>query len=301
MRVVTVPASFDHRGVDGLLDRSHAQSDERVLFNAHRVRWIDPSGMLALLVAGRDQALRGGKPILKLPENADVVSYLRRMNFLKEADSVFELAGRTAGRTSFAKSDALLEVTRIDSHHHVRALVGKIQSRAGDILSGRLGLPGTAVIPFSIVLSEVCQNVVEHAGPGQVGWVAVQVYNWAQRLGRYAAVISVMDCGIGFRRSLERRHGADHGGAWDDTAALRAAVFRGLSRFAETGRGQGLREVRRQVLRWRGAMSVRSGGSRIALGGAPWSEQPSLVSKLRPFPGAQLVIIIPAAEEDGRQ
>lgn len=296
MRVVAVPASFDHRGVDRFLDSTWDESGARTLFDAHRVRWMDPSGMLALLAAGRNTSVKGGRPVLKLPENSEVLSYLTRMRFFVEAASIFELAGRLpARRISFSHSDALLEVTPIDSHHHVRHLVSRIQSRAGEILTGRLRLPPSSVIPFAIVLSEVCQNVVEHAGAGEKGWVAVQVYNWARRLGRFAAVISVMDCGVGFRASLGRHRGEVHSEGWDDAAALQAAVLKGLSRFPETGRGQGLRQVRRQVQRWRGAMSVRSGRARVALG-PPWSDAKPLVTNLEPFPGAQLVIVIPAAE-----
>ena len=299
MRVITVPSSFDHRSVDRFLDEAATHDESRVLVDAHRVRWIDPSGMLALLVAGRSEARRGGRPVLKPPQSPDVLSYLGRMNFFPEASTTFEVAGRVPNRrSSYRQSDALLEVTAIDSHDHVRRVVSRIQSRAGDILSGRLGLPATSVIQFAIVLSEVCQNVVEHAGNDAKGWVAVQAYNWARRLGRYAAVISVMDCGVGFRGSLDRRHGDAYGAGWSDATALEAALLRGLSRFPETGRGQGLRQVRRQVQRWGGALYVRSGRARISFG-PRWNDSPPLVAGLAPFPGAQLVIVIPAAKAAG--
>ena len=293
-----MPSRFDHRNVDLFLDQAAKADATRTLFDAHRVRWIDPSGMLALLVAGRSAGLHGERPLLKPPENPEVLSYLQRMRFFAEAPAAFEVVGKVWARRSYGHSDALLEVTAIDSHDHVRKVVGRIQERAGDILSGRLGLPASSVIQFAILLSEVCQNVVEHAGPGEMGWVAVQAYHWAKRLGRYAAVLSVMDCGVGFRRSLDRRHGQAYGAGWDDSAALQAAVMHGLSRFPETGRGQGLRQVRRQVQRWGGAMRVRSGEARISFG-PRWNDSPPLVENLAPFPGAQIVIVIPAAEGSG--
>ena len=58
---------------------------------------------------------------------------------------------------------------------------------------------------FAMTLSEVCQNIVEHAGHG--GWVAVQSYKWTKRLGRRVVVIAVCDAGLGFRRSLESTPG----------------------------------------------------------------------------------------------
>ena len=62
-----------------------------------------------------------------------------------------------------------------------------------------------------MTLSEVCQNIVEHAGRG--GWVAVQTYTWRSGSAAASCVIAVCDAGIGFRavagerartRALER-------------------------------------------------------------------------------------------------
>ena len=58
-----------------------------------------------------------------------------------------------------------------------------------------------AIVGFAMTLSEVCQNIIEHAGRG--GWVMVQTYKWAKRLGRRVVVIAVCDAGLGFRKSLE--------------------------------------------------------------------------------------------------
>ena len=95
-----------------------------------------------------------------------------------------------------------------------------------------------ATMRFAMTLSEVCQNIVEHAGLR--GWVAVQTYRYRQRLGRRVVVIAVCDAGIGFRRSLESAQGRKRVDRWDDATALEDAVVRGVSRFRDPGRGQGL-------------------------------------------------------------
>ena len=119
----------------------------------------------------------------------------------------------------------------------------------------------------------------------------VQTYNWAKRLGRRVVVIAVCDAGVGFRSSLESAGNAP-ADRWDDAAALEAAVIRGVSRFRDPGRGQGLAGVRKYVGRWGGKLSVRSGTARIAI--VPdWDEDQPLEENLPYFPGAQIQVTIP--------
>jgi hypothetical protein len=141
-------------------------------------------------------------------------------------------------------------------------------------------------------LSEICHTINEHAGRG--GWVAVQSYRWTKRLGRRVVVIAVSDAGLGFRRSLESAPGHMPSARWDDGAALEEAVIRGVSRFRDRSRGQGLAGARNYVGRWNGKLSVRSGTARNAI--APtWDDDPPLVEDLSPYPGAQVQVIIPEA------
>jgi hypothetical protein len=141
-----------------------------------------------------------------------------------------------------------------------------------------------------MILSEVCQNIVEHAGTG--GWVAVQTYKWMKRLGRRVVVISVCDAGKGFRQSLESAPGFLPGSRWGDGTALEQAVIQATSRFRDRGRGQGLAAARKYVTRWDGKLSVRSGTARIAIVPS-WDEDLPLEEGLAPFSGAQLQVIIP--------
>ena len=120
----------------------------------------------------------------------------------------------------------------------------------------------------------------------------VQSYNWAKRLGRRVVVIAVCDAGLGFRRSLETSGNHQPNDRWDDAAALEAAVIRGVSRFRDPGRGQGLAGVRKYVGRWGGKLSVRSGTARIAI--VPdWDDDVPLEENLPEFPGAQIQVTIP--------
>ena len=188
------------------------------------------------------------------------------------------------------ESNVLLEITPVAKSADVHEVVDKIQQSAQTILQGQLNLDPRATMGFSMTLSEACQNIVEHAGRG--GWVMVQTYKWAKRLGRRVVVIAVCDAGVGFRQSLESAQGRPRGDRWDDGMALEEAVIRGVSRFRDPGRGQGLAGIRRYVGKWDGKLSVRSGTARIAI--VPtWDEDVPLAEKLPPFVGAQMQITIP--------
>lgn len=306
MKIATVPAFLEERSFDQLVkqlelrlaaDGRPTAGGERVLFDARPLRWVDPYGMVGLLAAGEvvgRGATGGEKPVLQLPDSAEVGSYLARMGFHRQAERLFELHGATRAPRE-GGSDVLLEITPIGSHADVHEVVERVQGAATVILARQLHYPASAVVQFSVILSEVCQNILEHANAG--GWVAAQTYNWARRLGRKVAVIAVMDLGVGFRGSLASGQAARWGERWGDAAALEAAFLHGITRFPDPGRGQGLQQIRKQVGRWGGKFAIRSGTAGIA--DIPdWDDAPPLQEKLPPFPGAQICIVLPERVEE---
>jgi hypothetical protein len=295
MNVIDVPASLDATSFDQLVEQVDRAREGKVLFDARHLRWVDPYGMVGLLAAGQVIRDRTGVPSrIQFAEAADVTGYLARMGFFECGNGLFDLDGRPH-RKAGRESDVLLEITPITTNSDVHAVVDRVQTRAGAILSRTLGYPPSAVVQFSVILSEVCQNIIEHAEAP--GWVAAQTYNWARRLGRHVLVIAVTDLGRGFRGSLADEHAARFGTRWADATALEAAFIHGLTRFPDSGRGQGIQQIRKQVRRWDGSISIRSGTARIADVPA-WDDAPPLVDALPPFPGAQINIVLPARAPD---
>lgn len=286
--VITVPPSLDDTTFEHLLEQlAPLPADERILVDARHARWASPYGLTALLTLAQSRAER---PALAVPEADDTSSYWARAGFFRHAEELFELHGSVPRARGGAESDVLLEITPVSKSEDVHEVVGRIQQKAQSILVRELNIDAKATMGFAMTLSEACQNIVEHAGRG--GWVAVQAYRWTKRLGRRVVVIAVCDAGVGFRQSLESSPGRRLGDRWDDAQALEEAVIRGVSRFRDPGRGQGLAGVRRYVGRWEGKLSVRSGTARIAI--VPkWDDDVPLDEKLPPFPGAQMQITIP--------
>jgi anti-sigma regulatory factor (Ser/Thr protein kinase) len=291
-RLVEVPAQFDDRSFDQFAASYAAAAADgaRLLFDAHATEWASPYGLVGLLAAGQAARDAGEPPLLTVPNNTDVASYWARAGFFREAAGLFEVHGKVPRLRPAEESDVLLPVTPVRAAEDVHEVVSRIQQRASAILASEVGLDPRATMGFAMALSEACQNIVEHAGTG--GWVAVQSYRWRRRLAGRVVVIAVADAGVGFRHSLEPSQGRRFGSRWGDGAALEAALIQGVSRFRDPGRGQGLAGIRRYVTRWNGKIAIRSGTARIAIVPS-WDDDVPMQEDLAPFPGAQVLLIIP--------
>jgi anti-sigma regulatory factor (Ser/Thr protein kinase) len=285
--VINVPPSLDDHSFEQVIDQvAPLQADAKILVDARHCRWASPYGLTALLTLAQTRAERPG---FAVPEAEDTAGYWARAEFFRHAEQLYDLHGTVPRRTG-GDSRVLVEVTPVAKSEDVHDVVERIQQKAQQIISTELNLDAKATVGFAMTLSEVCQNILEHAGRG--GWVAVQAYTWKKRLGRRVVQIAVCDAGIGFRNSLENAPARVRDDRWDDGAALEAAVIRGVSRFRDPGRGQGLSGVRRYCGRWDGKLSIRSGTARITL--VPkWDDDTPLEEDLSPFPGAQVQVTIP--------
>jgi anti-sigma regulatory factor (Ser/Thr protein kinase) len=287
--VINIPHSLDENSFEQVLEQvAPLPPDAKMLLDARHTTWASPYGLSALLTLG--QTRTQAHATLAVPENDDTTSYWARSNFFHYADELFDLKGVVPKRAQRGDSQVLLELTPIAKSEDVHGAVDRIQEKTQQIIGKELGLDPKAIVGFAMTLSEVCQNIIEHAGRG--GWVMVQTYNWTKRLGRRVVVIAVCDAGVGFRSSLETAGNHEPRDRWDDAAALEAAVIRGVSRFRDPGRGQGLAGVRKYIGRWAGKLSVRSGTARIAI--VPdWDDALPLEENLPNFPGAQIQVTIP--------
>jgi hypothetical protein len=292
VKVVTLPTSLDERYFDPVVKAmDEANEGERILFDASHVRWVDPYGLIGLLTVGSVAGKRAERPLLKLPDSPDVISYMARMAFFDHADDIFEIHGVVKRARHDGESEVLLEITAINEHADIHKVVDLVNQRGLRILTTQLHYPQREAFQFSVIFSEVCQNIVEHAEAG--GWVATQTYNWSKKLGRKVVIIAVMDLGVGFRQSLSATHSARYPEGWTDLDALETAFRQGRSRHHDPGRGQGLQQIRKYVDRWDGRMTIRSGSARIA--DVPeWDDTRLTETGLPALPGSQIGIVLPA-------
>lgn len=292
--VITVPPSLDDHTFEQVVEQlASVPHDAKLLVDARHTRWASPYGLTALLTLGQT---REERPSFAVPETEDTASYWARTGFFRHAEELYDLHG-SVPKAKGGESSVLLEITQVTKSEDVHEVVGRIQQKAQRILSKELNIDVKATVGFAMTLSEICQNIIEHAGRG--GFVAVQTYTYRKRLAnRRVVVIAVCDAGCGFRQSLESAPGFVRNDRWDDAAALEAAVIRGVSRFRDPGRGQGLAGVRRYIGRWDGKVSVRSGTAKIAIVPS-WDDDVPLAEKLAPFPGSQVQVTIPERVSGG--
>jgi anti-sigma regulatory factor (Ser/Thr protein kinase) len=290
---ISVPTSLDEHSFEKIFDQlAPLAPDDRIILDASQTRWATPFGLTGLLTVAQTRLER---PVLRTPKLEDTASYWSRANFFKYAEDLYQFEGKVPRARQGAERSVLLEVTPVVNTADIHTVVENIQERARAILADTLHLEPKVTMRFTMVLSEICQNVIEHAGTG--GWVAVQSYRWQRNVGRKVVQIAVCDAGMGFRRSMESSplHRPDD--RWGDRMALEETVMRGASRFKDPGRGQGIAGVKNFIQTWQGKLSVRSGTARIAIVPA-WDEDEVMKDSLSPFPGAQVQITIPERMPD---
>ena len=288
--VITVPEDLDHDSFESVLDQlAPHPADAPVLVDARHTTFSTPYALLSLLCLAQSRTARPG---FVIPEREGTASYWARAGFFRFAEELYTLHGTAPALRPKGESDVWLPITPIARSEDVHAVVERIQDRAEAILENELRTDPRMIGRFAMTLSEACQNIIEHAGLG--GWVAVQSYTW-HKLGRRVVQIAVCDAGIGFTASLAPAHARRLGDRWCDGQALEEAIVRGVSRFADPGRGQGFAGIKRFLGQWQGKLIVRSGTARLTLV-PPWDDDVPLREGLSSFPGAQVLIIIPGRE-----
>lgn len=297
MLVIQLPKLLDAGTVDILANALPTWPPEGpLLVDAHASEWASPPAFVGLLTLG--QALHeagAARPRLTLPV-PEIASYWAKVGFLAHAETVFELHGKVPRRRADEHNEMLLPITPIRDARDVHEVVGSITDRAAAMLRDELKLEAPVVGGFGQSLSEICQNIVEHAGTG--GWAAAHIYHYRRRLGRKVAMIAVSDAGIGFRRSLEASQAKRFGERWDDATALETGLIHSISRFRDPGRGQGLAGTKRYLARWQGKIAIRSGTARVAIVPA-WDDAPPMATGLAWFPGTQVTLEVPGKEMEG--
>lgn len=226
-----------------------AHDGGEVTVDLRSAAFVDPYGMAALVMVARQLQRRGNRLICVLPGGDRPRQTVVQLGLLVALRPVAEL--RNLPQESFPRYPSSLPVTAIRSRSDVQTIVGQLVDLARD----RLGYNTGDLLDTAKVVSELCNNVVDHSGVE--GIVLAQL--GSDRYGARYVALAVADDGIGIRGSLARRHGEV--GQWRHAEAIQRALG-GLS-SRETGGGAGLRSVTAVVRRYQGRLTVRSGSDRV--------------------------------------
>jgi hypothetical protein len=291
--LVAAPSRLDEAGFEYLLNAvARRGADVPGGIDCSRVRFADPCGILMLLAVGLSGAYRHDRAWgLVLPRDPSVLAYLERCGARELLERLFVVEGaprRSASEQREPHGPVLLEIAVVREAADVHRAVARIKARADLLLVTRLGYSPLAADRFSVAMAEICQNIVDHSG--SPGLAAAQCYLQG-RGGVPQVCLAVADAGIGMRGSLAPRYARDFPGAWTDSAAVRLAFERGVTRFDDPDRGLGLKAVAEMVRGWGGSLRLRSGNAAFFVGSAAGAR--GEVSGLLTFPGTQIAVRLP--------
>ena len=174
--VITVPPSLDDQTFEQVLEQLAAASRRRQDARRRAPHAMgDPvrTHRAAHARADARRSARASSP----PEADETATYWARAGFFQHAEALFDLTGHVP-RARGGESDVLLEITPIAKSEDVHRSSGASSRRRRRSSTKELKLDSKATMGFAMTLSEVCQNIIEHAGHG--GWVAVQTYKWTE-------------------------------------------------------------------------------------------------------------------------
>jgi anti-sigma regulatory factor (Ser/Thr protein kinase) len=243
------------------------------------ITYATPSGMVWLLAALRGlQRIRtaalGSHPVLRVIapslENPRVRLHywFNWMGFYDFLDAEGIPCERKHPETPLApaeerslKSETLLVLTTLRSSADVARVVGHVSGTVASLLKSHLDYDTSDVANLSIILSEACHNIIDHAGAGACGLVAAQVMRRPKQ--EPFVMIGVVDDGMGIRRSLEPAH--PEASQWSDEEAIHKSLQLGFSGVPNADRGLGLWSIVENIPKYRGTLHVRSGAARVRI------------------------------------
>ncbi|CAN5654191.1 hypothetical protein BH23GEM5_BH23GEM5_03060 [soil metagenome] len=284
--------ALEERGFEALVRSALRWTpQDHLVLDARELTSADAFGAVGLLAVGRWLARGGRRPTLQLSPRASGFAHLAGLGFVEAASEVFKLSWAEPPPKRAPQAVALIPATPISSADDAWGVVDRLSEVDEIRLHQALGYDAADAADLRRIVAELLDNLVQHAG--SPGWVCAEVYPRLRRLDRAGAVIAVMDLGVSFRESLGRGRKGGPNPEATDSWALQATLLHGVRHQEDPERGRGLAEVNERVRRLGGVISIRSGTARIAAD-PEWDEPPAVQSGLPPFPGAQVLVVLPA-------
>ncbi|MFC1421295.1 hypothetical protein [Streptacidiphilus cavernicola] len=209
-----------------------ADSEPGLVIDARGLGFASPLDLTAAIAIAHDRARTGTPTALILPEDANVTSYLQRMDLLRHLPPGTHVTGPLPAEERLDHSRRLMEITPLTPRS-----ASAVAQRIGLVATTTLG-PRFGALTFKAV-GELIDNAVSHGLSGPGAFICAQTYT-GRTTEAPGLEIALCDTGIGvlehLRRNPQYAHMTDH------AQALRCALEPGVTGTGEM-RGNGLPDL----------------------------------------------------------
>lgn len=243
--------------------------------------FIDVYATMGLALLVRRSCCEGHYPKIYPPKSEDVRAYLARQDFFDVISPWYQIPQefRELKERRWDNNPRVAPLTFIDAEIKISPVVYRIQRL---LVSSEFGVPKGVADGVANILTELLQNVPQHASVGldwsEPGIAVLQAY--ADRLE-----LAIGDAGVGMKASLQ---GNPIARGRSDQELQTLTLKHGLSRVPTKGRGTGLPSVAATIGRLGGSLRLQSGNAVTFVNAIGYKSSSCPV-----FPGTQLRIRIP--------
>jgi anti-sigma regulatory factor (Ser/Thr protein kinase) len=226
-----------------------------LVLDLRHVDFVEPYALTTIPALCEAVAEQVNRIWVCLPKDPDVKNYCGVSGLIHALKPVSELVGESSATSDRVEnSKVLVALTRFETESNVQEVVRRAKPTL-DTLLRRLRWPSKIAERSISSLIEVAMNVVEHAG--SVGFLTLQAYQ-LDRPDPFL-VVSVSDCGVGVRSTLEERYPSFRDDSVDDAHVLMELFRRYLTSREGQKRGKGIQTLRDAIKAVRGRIHFRSG------------------------------------------
>ena len=260
--VIPVEGALDIHVMDELLARlASASGEPEVTLDLQRMRDVSIASTAWLIASLRSLRQSGTRiAIVKPPDTSPAYFRLKWFRFFVLLEDLDILPIGTLSETDREQSATgqklLLPLATVQSNIDVQYVIASVMDNLQHSLD-RLQYGKKDIGNLSLIVSEACRNICDHAGDEAIGVFAAEL----MRDDPPKLMIGLADDGCGLRDSLLRAHADAE--IWTDEEVIRQALTKGISGIVGEERGLGLSTIIAELSRYRGTLYLRSGRARL--------------------------------------
>ncbi|MBX3252922.1 MAG: DUF4325 domain-containing protein [Chitinophagaceae bacterium] len=235
--------------------------ENAVIFDFSSVRKAFANGMLGIIAIVTELRRQGTAIVIKLPKQSDALRFFFTTSWAHLLDPTLRDHYRHNNKHFVQHFGSFEEIPPIINHFM-------------EIIMGHIQMPGDVLAALEWSITEICDNVINHAESKTGGFLQVIAYPQNDLVA-----FTVADAGKGILRSL--REGFPE--LSNDLDAIKEAIKAGVTRNKDAGQGNGLAGTSRITVMTGGSLNILTGSGRLLL--QQDKQTPTTFAGIREFEG----------------